>query len=221
MLTNYVSNANKCTQERGAIRIEVRRRGTLVYVAVTDNGHGISLADQERLCTRFSRVDNAMTREVGGTGLGLSIVKQLVELQGGGVGVESALGIGSTFWFTAPMASRTPPRGGRSRPSRHRAAHARDAWGTGERLCAQRLDAHGGRRTSVRYANRLEIESPGSPPNSMTADKMPGGQRSARNPMIVAALRDYGRDPQWPSTCAASAFRPAHGCGVCTADRWS
>jgi signal transduction histidine kinase len=70
---------------------------------VADNGHGIAPEDQARLFTRFYRVDNAMTKEVGGTGLGLSIVKQLIELQGGQVGVQSALGEGSTFWFTVPV----------------------------------------------------------------------------------------------------------------------
>jgi CheY-like chemotaxis protein/two-component sensor histidine kinase len=107
VLTNYVSNAYKYTQAGGAIRIEISSQGALARVAVTDNGHGISPEDQERLFTRFYRVDNSMTREVGGTGLGLSIVKQLIELQGGEIGVQSELGHGSTFSFTIPLAE--PP----------------------------------------------------------------------------------------------------------------
>ncbi|MEZ4769580.1 MAG: DUF4118 domain-containing protein [Caldilineales bacterium] len=62
VLTNYVSNAHKYTQEGGAIEVEVVRQDGLARVAVTDNGHGIALADQARLFTRFYRVDNAMTR---------------------------------------------------------------------------------------------------------------------------------------------------------------
>lgn len=104
VLTNYVSNAHKYTQEGGAIGIEVARQDGFARIAVTDNGYGIAPQDQARLFTRFYRVDNAMTKEVGGTGLGLSIVKQLIELQGGQVGVQSALGEGSTFWFTVPLA---------------------------------------------------------------------------------------------------------------------
>ena len=105
VLTNYVSNAHKYTQAGGAIRVEVTVEGSFARVAVIDNGHGIAPDDQARLFTRFYRVDNELTREVGGTGLGLSIVKQLVELQGGATGVTSALGAGSTFWFTVPLAA--------------------------------------------------------------------------------------------------------------------
>jgi signal transduction histidine kinase len=106
VLTNYVSNAHKYTQEEGAIRLDVTQQDAFAHVAVADNGHGIAPEDQQRLFTRFYRVDNAMTKEVGGTGLGLSIVKQLIELQGGQVGVQSALGEGSTFWFTVPLQQR-------------------------------------------------------------------------------------------------------------------
>jgi signal transduction histidine kinase len=106
VLTNYVSNAHKYTQEGGAIRLDVTQQDAFAHVAVADNGHGIAPEDQQRLFTRFYRVDNAMTKEVGGTGLGLSIVKQLIELQGGQVGLQSALGEGSTFWFTVPVADR-------------------------------------------------------------------------------------------------------------------
>ncbi len=105
VLTNYASNAYKYTQAGGDIRIVISKRGDFAHVAVIDNGFGISPEDQARLFTRFYRVDNSMTREVGGTGLGLSIVKQLIELQGGQIGVESALGEGSTFSFTVPLAA--------------------------------------------------------------------------------------------------------------------
>jgi len=103
VLTNYVSNAYKYTRADGEIRIVISEQGDFAHVAVSDNGFGISPEDQQRLFTRFYRVDNSMTRQVGGTGLGLSIVKQLINLQGGDVGVESALGKGSTFSFTVPL----------------------------------------------------------------------------------------------------------------------
>jgi PAS domain S-box-containing protein len=104
VLTNYVSNAYKYTQAGGSIRVTIKSQGECALVAVSDNGYGMAPEDQARLFTRFYRVDGAATRAVGGTGLGLSIVKQLVELQGGHVGVQSVLGAGSTFWFTVPLA---------------------------------------------------------------------------------------------------------------------
>jgi CheY-like chemotaxis protein/two-component sensor histidine kinase len=104
VVTNYVSNAHKYTQPGGDLRIDVSRQDGFARVAVSDNGFGISAADQERLFTRFYRVDSSITREVGGTGLGLSIVKDLVELHGGQVSVRSAEGEGSTFAFTVPLA---------------------------------------------------------------------------------------------------------------------
>ena len=115
VLTNYVSNAYKYTQAGGDIRIDISKQDDFAHIAVIDNGFGISPEDQKQLFTRFYRVDNSMTREVGGTGLGLSIVKQIIELQGGEVGVESAPGEGSTFSFTVPLAStavaEVPPEG--------------------------------------------------------------------------------------------------------------
>ena len=107
VLTNYVSNAYKYTQSGGHIRIKIQKRAEFAYVSVSDDGFGISHEDQERLFSRFYRVDNSMTREVGGTGLGLSIVKQLINVMGGEVGVESELGKGSNFWFSVPLVSET------------------------------------------------------------------------------------------------------------------
>lgn len=103
VLTNYVSNAYKYSPQGADIRVAVSREGTHARIAVADTGMGIAPEDQARLFTRFYRVDNSMTREIGGTGLGLSIVKAIVELQGGWVGVESEVGKGSTFYFTVPI----------------------------------------------------------------------------------------------------------------------
>ncbi|MDX1416444.1 MAG: response regulator [Candidatus Promineifilaceae bacterium] len=103
VLTNLVSNAYKYTQAGGHIGITAERSGSCVRFAVADNGFGISDKDQEKLFTRFFRVDSTLTREIGGTGLGLNIVKSIIEMHGGEVIVNSELGVGSTFAFTLPL----------------------------------------------------------------------------------------------------------------------
>ncbi len=106
VLINLISNALKYSPEGGRITLQAVRDtdSNCVKFCVTDEGLGISEEDQKLLFTKFYRVDSALTREIGGTGLGLSICKSIIEHLGGEIGAVSALGEGSTFWFTLPTA---------------------------------------------------------------------------------------------------------------------
>ena len=72
-------------------------------VAVADTGIGISEADQAEILNEFYQADGSSTRAHGGTGLGLAIATRMVELHGGRLWIESALGAGSTFFFSLPV----------------------------------------------------------------------------------------------------------------------
>lgn len=103
ILLNFVGNAIKFT-ERGAITISAKvleRAGSRVTVhfEVRDSGIGISPENQARLFTAFEQADSSITRKYGGTGLGLAISRRLIHMMDGQVGVESAIGEGSSFWF--------------------------------------------------------------------------------------------------------------------------
>lgn len=103
VLINLLGNAIKFTRE-GQVSVDARclsrnRRQARIRVAVTDTGIGIHKDNQSRLFELFTQADSSTSRKYGGTGLGLSICKQIIELMGGKIGVESELGQGSTFWF--------------------------------------------------------------------------------------------------------------------------
>jgi signal transduction histidine kinase/CheY-like chemotaxis protein len=104
-LLNFASNAVKFTEAgEVVVAVEVESESpahTVLRFTVKDTGIGIAPEHVERLFRAFSQVDASTTRRFGGTGLGLAIAKQLATRMQGDVGVESRLGAGSTFWFTA------------------------------------------------------------------------------------------------------------------------
>jgi signal transduction histidine kinase/CheY-like chemotaxis protein len=103
ILYNLLANAVKFTPAGGAVATEFSVDSAHLHVSVKDTGIGISPEDQEKLFIPFTQLDASKSREYEGTGLGLALTKRLVELHGGELGVESEVGVGSTFRFTLPV----------------------------------------------------------------------------------------------------------------------
>jgi signal transduction histidine kinase len=110
VLANLVSNAYKYTPSGGNIRVEVKPDGAwadgkpFLVCRVRDTGIGMAPEDVEKLGQKFFRSGDQRARDMPGHGLGFSIAKNLVELQGGQIMIESELNKGSTFSFTIPVA---------------------------------------------------------------------------------------------------------------------
>jgi PAS domain S-box-containing protein len=116
ILLNLVGNALKFTVQGGVtLRARYEAGPSELVIEVADTGVGVPTDKQAALFQRFSQVDGSLTRSHTGTGLGLAICKGLVEAMGGTIGVESAVGVGSRFWFRIPApvesASPAPPAG--------------------------------------------------------------------------------------------------------------
>jgi signal transduction histidine kinase/CheY-like chemotaxis protein len=111
VLVNLVGNALKFTHQGGVeVRVQLEATTPLtVRFEVVDTGIGITPEQQATIFAAFTQADESTSRRYGGTGLGLSICSQLVGLMGGHIGVRSAPGQGSTFWFTATLTPAQAP----------------------------------------------------------------------------------------------------------------
>jgi signal transduction histidine kinase/CheY-like chemotaxis protein len=107
VLLNLLSNAGRFT-EAGGVTIQARRDDSELTVTVTDTGPGIPEPDIGKVFEPFRQFHRSTARGHGGSGLGLSISRRFVELHGGRMGVQSRLGVGSSFWFTLPLETPTP-----------------------------------------------------------------------------------------------------------------
>ncbi len=102
VLINLVGNAIKFT-DRGRVSLDVRHAQGEVQLCITDTGIGIAPDRLARIFDPFAQADASMTRRFGGTGLGTTIARQLIEIMGGRIWVESELGIGSRFYIAVPL----------------------------------------------------------------------------------------------------------------------
>jgi signal transduction histidine kinase/CheY-like chemotaxis protein len=134
IMLNLISNALKSTFE-GEIRVAVRTTGDEVQVSVSDTGTGISESDLPNLFQRFSRIDGARRRSHEGSGIGLALVHELVEMHGGSIAVQSALGAGTEFTITLQFGQEHLMRGrvvssrGSESPLQGAAAYLQEAMG--------------------------------------------------------------------------------------------
>jgi len=104
VVSNLVNNAVKYSPEGGTATLASRLEGHFALISVSDTGIGIPPDEIGHVFERFRRVRSGAAQSIPGTGLGLTIVKQIVEMHGGKIWVESAVGHGSSFHFTIPLA---------------------------------------------------------------------------------------------------------------------
>jgi PAS domain S-box-containing protein len=115
VVSNLVNNAVKYSPEGGTVTLTSHVEGKYALISVTDTGIGIPAEEIGHVFERFRRVRSGAAQSIPGTGLGLTIVKQIVEMHGGKIWVESAVGHGSSFHFTIPLA----PEGAAALQLRH------------------------------------------------------------------------------------------------------
>ncbi len=101
VVLNLMTNAVKFTGDGGSVAVRAARRGTQIDVTVTDSGIGVPESDRERIFESFQQGGRGSSREEG-TGLGLTLSRRIVELLGGGMWLDSEVGVGSTFGFSLP-----------------------------------------------------------------------------------------------------------------------
>ncbi|MCL5280896.1 MAG: ATP-binding protein [Planctomycetes bacterium] len=118
VLYNFLSNAVKFTPLRG--RIDVRASmvdDKTVRLAISDTGCGIAQEDQDVIFEQFRQADGSLTREAAGSGLGLAISRELAAMLAGSIGLQSEVGVGSTFWLDLPVTLRPAEPGPATKPA--------------------------------------------------------------------------------------------------------
>lgn len=103
VLTNLIDNAIKFSHKNGEVFIEAKEGKDVIEVSVADSGIGISPKNFNRIFNKFQKVENGVSSKLRGTGLGLPISKEIIQLHGGKIWVESEMGKGSKFTFTLPQ----------------------------------------------------------------------------------------------------------------------
>jgi len=180
VLTNLVGNAIKFT-DSGSICLEACEvsgvsetdQGRALQVSVRDTGIGIPAGQQERIFEQFTQVDRGTRRRIEGTGLGLAICRQLVEMMGGRIWVESQLGVGATFFLRIPLKDAIPPI---AESAWHRRAFGRLS---GHRVLVVDYDA------GSRHVPRRQLESFG-----MRVDDEPDAVEALRRIRSAADRQD-------------------------------
>jgi signal transduction histidine kinase len=105
VLVNLLSNAIKFSPPNSSVVVSICEVDGQIEVRVSDIGRGVPVDQREAIFERFQQVTASDAIEKGGTGLGLPICREIIELHGGRIGVESEAGKGSTFWFRLPARS--------------------------------------------------------------------------------------------------------------------
>ena len=159
VIVNLLGNSIKFTEHGGLeVRVEPdpdRHRAGRLRFAISDTGIGIPAGKVDRIFESFSQADTSTTRKYGGTGLGLSISRQLVELMDGRIWVESAVGRGSTFFFTATFGVQSD-QSERAAPKTGAAAAAPPPLPAGLRILLAD-DSNDNRFLILSYLNQSEV----------------------------------------------------------------
>ena len=142
IMLNLLSNALKYTPKGGEVEIgAAAEKDSQLKITVKDTGIGIEADEIEKVFSEFHQADKVRDQQLGGTGIGLALTRRLVELHGGGIGVESEVGAGSAFWFTLPL----------KRPA------AKDAEYAAQETSAAPHPAPAGRRILVAEDNEVNL----------------------------------------------------------------